>query len=88
MCGIFCILNMSNYFSESQIMENFNKGKSRGPENSQLINIDKFTTFGFHRLAINGLDNVSNQPLLIDDIMLICNGEIYNYKKMCKKMKI
>ena len=82
MCGIFCILNMSNYFSESQIMENFNKGKSRGPENSQLINIDKFTTFGFHRLAINGLDNVSNQPLLIDDIMLICNGEIYNYKEL------
>ena len=34
--------------------------------------------FGFHRLAINGLNNESNQPIIIDDVILICNGEIYN----------
>jgi len=35
---------------------------------------------GFHRLAINGLNDLANQPLEINDIILICNGEIYNYK--------
>jgi asparagine synthetase B (glutamine-hydrolysing) len=34
---------------------------------------------GFHRLAINGLNETSNQPLVIDDVVLVCNGEIYNY---------
>jgi asparagine synthase (glutamine-hydrolysing) len=44
--------------------------------------------FGFHRLAINGLDDVSNQPIIIDEIALICNGEIYNYKKLYENMNV
>jgi asparagine synthase (glutamine-hydrolysing) len=38
--------------------------------------------YGFHRLAINGLNTESNQPLIQDDVLLICNGEIYNYKEL------
>ena len=37
---------------------------------------------GFHRLSINGLDEGSNQPLIVDGVALICNGEIYNYKEL------
>lgn len=37
---------------------------------------------GFHRLAINGLSNDSNQPFEIDGCILICNGEIYNYREL------
>jgi asparagine synthase (glutamine-hydrolysing) len=44
--------------------------------------------FGFHRLAINGLNEKSNQPLIIDNITLICNGEIYNYKELFQKINI
>jgi asparagine synthase (glutamine-hydrolysing) len=44
--------------------------------------------FGFHRLAINGLDEISNQPIIIDDIALICNGEIYNYKKLYSQLNV
>ena len=40
------------------------------------------------RLAINGLDTISNQPFNIDDCILICNGEIYNYKKLFDEMNI
>ena len=43
---------------------------------------------GFHRLAINGLNNESNQPIVYNDIALICNGEIYNYKKIYEWMNI
>ena len=82
MCGIFCLLNNYSYFSKEEIIKNFQKGINRGPEHSELINIDQATAFGFHRLAINGLDSISNQPLIIEDITLICNGEIYNYKEL------
>jgi asparagine synthase (glutamine-hydrolysing) len=64
------------------------KGRNRGPENSKLEIIDNNTIFGFHRLAINGLDDESNQPLCINDCILICNGEIYNYKNLYDIIKV
>jgi asparagine synthase (glutamine-hydrolysing) len=44
--------------------------------------------FGFHRLAINGLNSESNQPFIMGDIALICNGEIYNYRDLYEMMDI
>lgn len=60
----------------------FKKGVRRGPEMSKLININETTTIGFHRLAINGLNTASDQPIIQDGVFLICNGEIYNYKEL------
>jgi asparagine synthase (glutamine-hydrolysing) len=80
MCGIFSLFNTDwNEFNIKEIITSFEKGKSRGPENSIFKNFLK-CSFGFHRLAINGLDNISNQPIEINNIILICNGEIFNYK--------
>jgi len=64
------------------------KGKNRGPEFSDLQHISMNAIFGFHRLAINGLDDISNQPITIDNIHLICNGEIYNYRELYKLMDV
>ena len=51
MCGIFCILN--NGFSKEVVLKNFEKGKSRGPESSKIMEIDSPNAFlGFHRLDI------------------------------------
>jgi asparagine synthase (glutamine-hydrolysing) len=87
MCGIFALLNNTEYNHE-QINTEFVKGKNRGPEFSKLeTNLMKMI-LGFHRLAINGLNDESNQPLIIDDIVLICNGEIYNYKQLYKYMGV
>jgi asparagine synthase (glutamine-hydrolysing) len=88
MCGIFCLLNYNGQFTNTIIEEDFEKGKHRGPENSILKNIMLKCMFGFHRLAINGLNTVSNQPITINNISLICNGEIYNYKKLSKMLDI
>ena len=89
MCGIFSILNNSNQLLTNEfIKQQFNKGKGRGPENSILKNIMIKAEFGFHRLAINGLNDISNQPLIINDIALICNGEIYNYNELYHEMDI
>ncbi len=89
MCGIFTIFNNNNQTNEMTIIEReFIKGKNRGPEFSKLENNYIKMILGFHRLAINGLNIESNQPLVINDIVLICNGEIYNYKQLYKNMGI
>jgi asparagine synthase (glutamine-hydrolysing) len=79
MCGIFGLLNYNNIPIDI-INNEFRKGQSRGPEMSKLETSYMKMVLGFHRLAINGLNNISNQPIVINDIILICNGEIYNYK--------
>jgi len=85
MCGIFSLLNNAAADTPHDITTlttAFQKGRFRGPEHSELKHMDKNTILGFHRLAINGLDTLSNQPMTIDNITLICNGEIYNYKEL------
>lgn len=86
MCGIFALLNNTR-FTDNMINTQFEKGKNRGPEYSTLVKYLK-AQLGFHRLAINGLNEKSNQPITIDDIVLICNGEIYNYKELYKEVNV
>ena len=90
MCGIFALLNTDNfdYTQQKIISEQFNKGKRRGPEYSKLEDQYMKMYLGFHRLAINGLNSESNQPIVINDIVLICNGEIYNYKQLYNTLNI
>ena len=87
MCGIFCLLNNTT-FDRGIIQEQFEKGKHRGPEYSCLQACGPKCMLGFHRLAINGLNDASHQPITIGDISLICNGEIYNYKQLYSMMQI
>ena len=96
MCGIFSLMNivvsddrLADEYFLCNAEEAFYYGKARGPEVS-IFNTDflnKFNAiFGFHRLAINGIDSISNQPIIFKDILLICNGEIYNYKQLYQEM--
>lgn len=87
MCGILSILSLSEPLEITEpIIDGFELGVNRGPENSTLINVQDNILFGFHRLAINGLNIESNQPFAINNIYLICNGEIYNYRLLYDMM--
>jgi len=90
MCGIFAFLN--NSYNKDTTQSLFMKGVNRGPDNSKLFykwNSSVNLTVGFHRLAINGYnDTSSDQPFNIDGCMLICNGEIYNWKEIYKMLDI
>lgn len=86
MCGIFGILGESKH-SEEKLIEASNKGSRRGPEFSVFKEYSN-ATLGFHRLAINGLDNDSHQPLALNGCYLVCNGEIYNYKELYQENDI
>jgi asparagine synthase (glutamine-hydrolysing) len=85
MCGIFALLNTDN-IDTNNVLEQFQKGKRRGPEYSKLETSYFKMILGFHRLAINGLNPESNQPIVYNDVILICNGEIYNYKQLYNQM--
>ena len=88
MCGIFALLNDPVGFNSEFIQKQFEKGKNRGPEDSKLLTLGYAVKLGFHRLAINGLNSTSNQPIFLDNIVLICNGEIYNYKELYNQLNI
>lgn len=87
MCGIFALLNI-DISKRKTIRKHFMKGQGRGPENS-VLKYDGNNVYGFHRLAINGYQNpLSEQPFCFKDCMLICNGEIYNFKHLHEKLGI
>jgi len=89
MCGIFTLLNNKGKYNNEFIKKQFIKGKGRGPEFSILQPEFYDYILGFHRLAINGIDKKSNQPLILNnELILICNGEIYNYKELYHLMNI
>ncbi|XP_071947200.1 asparagine synthetase [glutamine-hydrolyzing]-like [Antedon mediterranea] len=85
MCGIWGIFG-----SDEDLQTYFQKAYSirhRGPDAFTLTNIEKFTNclLCFHRLAITDSSGLGNQPMMIKDfphIITMCNGELYNYKKL------
>lgn len=86
MCGIFAIINKNKKYLDADIYKSYQKIESRGPDKHQFQIIDSKVIFGFHRLSINDVSDLGNQPFTYRDsthnLMLICNGEIYNYKKL------
>lgn len=60
----------------------------RGPD-SDGIYINEPVALGFRRLSIIDLDDSANQPMLSNnkDIVLVFNGEIYNYLELRAELK-
>ena len=51
----------------------------RGPDDYRTKTLGK-CRMDFYRLAINDLTDAGMQPFRKDNEMLVCNGEIYNYR--------
>ena len=92
MCGIFGILRYNNGLIKSidKISSAFMSCSARGPESSVFRNDEENNVIlGFHRLAINGYNKPSSeQPLVFDNCVLICNGEIYNWRELSKQIGV
>ena len=85
MCGIFGYISNKENCNIELFKQSGEKCSHRGPDSTKdlIIHSQNNTIFlQFHRLAINGLDEISNQPIEVHGIYLICNGEIYNYKEL------
>lgn len=94
MCGIFYTHSKTKskkYELESSVdkVENFKrfqKLKHRGPDVSIYREIGQ-DTYGFHRLSIIGLNSKGHfaQPFFYKHIVVLCNGEIYNWKRLYQR---
>ena len=79
MCGIIGIIN-SNY-SLPRCISSLNLMLHRGPDNQSYFFNDK-VFLGHNRLSIIDLNSRSNQPFRDGDLVMIYNGEVYNYKEL------
>lgn len=70
--------------SQKEFKEGLKKIKYRGPDMTKIITNDGM--WGFNRLSIMGLDESGMQPFIKDDMMVVCNGEIYGFRKIKEEL--
>ncbi len=88
MCGIYGIIDMkSGKPIDRMLVENaVSMMKHRGPDDTGYY-FERNMAFGFARLSIIDLE-LGKQPLENEDgsVVLVCNGEIYNFKELKKEL--
>ena len=87
MCGI---IGISGSVNESKLQEGISLLSHRGPDDSGIF-IDKESGIGLGhtRLSIQDLSTAGHQPMIdtTGDIVLIFNGEIYNFNELRIKLE-
>ncbi|QNL44386.1 asparagine synthase B [Oscillibacter hominis] len=72
--------------SREEIRTYFDRTKSRGPDMSRIVET-KSGYLCFHRLAIMGLEETGMQPFELEGDLVVCNGELYNWREQKKKLE-
>lgn len=89
MCGINGVYNLKDLSNPKEIIAKMNESTShRGPDSTDSYT-DNDIVLGHNRLSIIDLTDGANQPLFSNDgnLVLIFNGEIYNYLKLKETLK-
>ncbi len=84
MCGIAGFIGFKNNI-ELAINANIIQ-RHRGPDNQQIWN-DDYIALAHQRLSIIDLSEAGNQPFHKYNLVIIFNGEIYNYKELQQKLE-
>ena len=64
----------------------FARTKYRGPDDTRIIT-NACGIMGFHRLEIMGLHPEGMQPFELDGWKIVCNGEVYGFKKIREELE-
>ncbi len=84
MCGIAGFVGFKNNID---LALNANKiQQHRGPDNQEIWN-DNYIALAHQRLSIIDLSEAGNQPFHKYNLVIIFNGEIYNYKDLQQKLE-
>ncbi|MGN1275738.1 MAG: asparagine synthase-related protein, partial [Floccifex sp.] len=67
--------------SYQQIEKGLQTTTSRGPDDQRILQFED-VTLGFQRLSIMGLTPEGMQPFTRNGSALVCNGEIYGFRKI------
>ena len=83
MCGF--MVYTANDIKVEDFEESFIRISYRGPDFCIIQNRER-GLWGFHRLSIMGLTESGNQPFELHNNLVVCNGEIYGYKKIREQL--
>ena len=82
-----CVMGfMSGYFNEEQIRLYFDRTKSRGPDDTRIEKAGP-GLLCFHRLSIMGLHESGMQPFSRGGNKVVCNGELYGWRKQRRALE-
>ena len=86
MCGICGEFRFNkSQFDDVKLTKLMDSIASRGNDSKGTYK-EKNIFLGHHRLSIIDTSDKSNQPMKINDLVIIFNGVIYNYKKLRKDL--
>ena len=86
MCGICGEFKFNkSQFDDVRLTKLMDSIESRGNDSKGTYK-EKNIFLGHHRLSIIDTSDKSNQPMKINDLVIIFNGVIYNYKKLRKNL--
>lgn len=85
MCSIIGF--SSDTVSSDLIQACFDRSSLRGPDQSRFENVGNNAYLGFNRLAIMGPEPSGMQPFHMGPRSLVCNGEIYGFRKIKKELE-
>ncbi|MDB9954552.1 asparagine synthetase B, partial [Flavobacteriaceae bacterium] len=83
MCGIY---GSTKIFKDSIIKEKLEVANFRGPDFSDYNIVNGKIILGHNRLSIIDLEKRSNQPFIYDNLVIVFNGEIYNFLELRDKL--
>ncbi|MBQ0041881.1 MAG: asparagine synthase B [Lachnospiraceae bacterium] len=83
MCSIIGFLGTS--ISKEKLKEFFDRTISRGPDMQRFSEVDG-GILGFERLSIMGLSEAGMQPFVLGANQVVCNGEIYGFRKLKEEL--
>ncbi|MBR6360223.1 MAG: asparagine synthetase B, partial [Clostridia bacterium] len=84
MCSI---MGLSSYPADyDEFKKALAKTESRGPDDNKVINAGN-GLLAFQRLAIMDLNPTGMQPFELGENKIVCNGEIYGFRKIKKELE-
>ena len=87
MCGILAVFCNTKPKDLKQILLGGKYLTKRGPDSCHSI-VRNDGIYIFRRLAINDTSDMGSQPIVNKNIIMMCNGEIYNYKELINEYEL
>ena len=82
MCAILGFNSENKYNILNDLLDTMNH---RGPDDRGIYE-DKFISLGHNRLSILDLSNDGHQPMQYEELIIVYNGEVYNFKDIRKEL--
>lgn len=83
MCGIAGFIGFENNIELAKMANEVQR--HRGPDNQSYWN-DSYIALANQRLSIIDISERANQPFIKHDLVLVFNGEIYNFRELKEKL--